>query len=393
MAGRGHAESADAAPAHGGQPVLPVRGVGLPEDGVPATVADAVLAPRATARARHAARRRAARGRARPLRAVAGAGGARGHRRPGRGRAGGVLTVHPTAVGFRHELARRAVEGTLPTLTRMALNEEVLAALLAREAPDLDRMSTTRCRRAPTRPSSSTRRRRRAGPARRAPKTRARTCTAWRSTTAAAPGRTSAALGQAHAWALFHADRRHDAVGPPSARSGSARSSAGRGRWGGRWRSWPCSTRPTTGWARPRQVGASGRCRCSTRSATPSSTPRRWCSSPSCSPCRPRTRGPRPRRHRARDGRTRRRRTPAPHGPAVPRPGAMELGDPGGLDEVLREHGARPLGGHHRRRDDGLPEPGPPAVAGRPVRRGPPTRASPSHQTPDCAASARRRLP
>jgi hypothetical protein len=43
----------------------------------------------------------------------------------------GVLDVRIDAVAFRHELARRAVEGSLPTSMRMELNARVLAALSA----------------------------------------------------------------------------------------------------------------------------------------------------------------------------------------------------------------------------------------------------------------------
>jgi hypothetical protein len=43
----------------------------------------------------------------------------------------GVLDVRADAVAFRHELARRAVEGSLPASTRMALNGRVLAGMSA----------------------------------------------------------------------------------------------------------------------------------------------------------------------------------------------------------------------------------------------------------------------
>lgn len=52
----------------------------------------------------------------------------------------GILEVHPGAVTFRHELARRAVEGSLPATRRMALHAAVLQALLTDDEPDLARV-------------------------------------------------------------------------------------------------------------------------------------------------------------------------------------------------------------------------------------------------------------
>ena len=48
----------------------------------------------------------------------------------------GVLSLRSNRVTFRHELARRAVAGTLSPLERLTLNADVLAALLARPDPD-----------------------------------------------------------------------------------------------------------------------------------------------------------------------------------------------------------------------------------------------------------------
>ena len=138
MAG-GHA-AADLHRLTAGNPFFLTEVLAAPDGGVPATVADAVLARvrRLAPATQRAVEQLAvvpgrcelwlARGVLADIADLAEAEQA------------GVLTVHATAVGFRHELARRAVEGTLPVLARMALNEKVLAALRSREDPDLDRM-------------------------------------------------------------------------------------------------------------------------------------------------------------------------------------------------------------------------------------------------------------
>ena len=52
----------------------------------------------------------------------------------------GLLRVSPTSVAFRHELARRAIEGSLPVARRVVLNRRVLHALVGREGADLSRI-------------------------------------------------------------------------------------------------------------------------------------------------------------------------------------------------------------------------------------------------------------
>lgn len=52
----------------------------------------------------------------------------------------GVLVVDREGVSFRHELARRALEQSLPTARRVALNRSMLAALLAGAEPDVARI-------------------------------------------------------------------------------------------------------------------------------------------------------------------------------------------------------------------------------------------------------------
>ncbi len=52
----------------------------------------------------------------------------------------GVLEVRPDRLAFRHELARRAIEHSLPELRRQRLNAAVVQALLAREQPERARL-------------------------------------------------------------------------------------------------------------------------------------------------------------------------------------------------------------------------------------------------------------
>jgi len=52
----------------------------------------------------------------------------------------GLLTVTPSRVSFRHELARRAVVDSMPSARRVAANRRVLAALLARPGIEVSRV-------------------------------------------------------------------------------------------------------------------------------------------------------------------------------------------------------------------------------------------------------------
>ncbi len=56
------------------------------------------------------------------------------------GVAAGLLVADPEAVGFRHELLRRAVEGSLPAMARRELNRRVLSALAGRREVDVARL-------------------------------------------------------------------------------------------------------------------------------------------------------------------------------------------------------------------------------------------------------------
>ena len=52
----------------------------------------------------------------------------------------GLLTVSTRRIAFRHELTRRAIEGSLPSARLMALNQRVLAALVERDGSDVSRI-------------------------------------------------------------------------------------------------------------------------------------------------------------------------------------------------------------------------------------------------------------
>ena len=52
----------------------------------------------------------------------------------------GLLTVSTRRISFRHELTRRAIEGSLPAARLMALNQRVLDALAGRDGSDVSRI-------------------------------------------------------------------------------------------------------------------------------------------------------------------------------------------------------------------------------------------------------------
>ena len=123
-----------------GNPFFVTEALASPDDPVPRTVVDAVLARvhRLTPAARQAVEQLAVvPSRVEPalLRALCPdlAPVAEAERL-------GVLEVRPEAVAFRHELARRAVVESLPVTVRLDLHERVTAALLAGPVPDLARV-------------------------------------------------------------------------------------------------------------------------------------------------------------------------------------------------------------------------------------------------------------
>jgi DNA-binding CsgD family transcriptional regulator/tetratricopeptide (TPR) repeat protein len=52
----------------------------------------------------------------------------------------GIIEMHPEGLAFRHELARQALERSLPAVRRIELNRAVVDALLARDDADLSRV-------------------------------------------------------------------------------------------------------------------------------------------------------------------------------------------------------------------------------------------------------------
>lgn len=125
----------------GGNPFYVTEILAAPSAGVPPTVVDAVLARTRTLspEAQQACEQLAVFPGSVPVELVA-----RVLDDPVQGvaeaEARGVLEVRPDRVAFRHELARRAIEASLPVMRRVALHRRALDALLADDAPDADRV-------------------------------------------------------------------------------------------------------------------------------------------------------------------------------------------------------------------------------------------------------------
>ena len=124
-----------------GNPFFVTEALATPDGGVPATVIDAVLAR--TSRLGERCRRALEQLSVVPS-PVSGelAGALLGSELEALAEAelAGVVEVSPEGVGFRHELARRAVEQRLPRIRRRALNAAVVAALRREERPDPARL-------------------------------------------------------------------------------------------------------------------------------------------------------------------------------------------------------------------------------------------------------------
>jgi DNA-binding CsgD family transcriptional regulator len=130
----------------------------------------------------------------------------------------GLLVVAPDAVTFRHELARRAVEGALPATARILLNERVLAALQADERTDPARVVHHAVAAGDDATVVAV-----------APVAARRACAAGAQRQGAAlfeealarrrllPSTEVAELRLAHAWALYYSDRRPEAAAESAA--------------------------------------------------------------------------------------------------------------------------------------------------------------------------------
>jgi DNA-binding CsgD family transcriptional regulator len=125
----------------------------------------------------------------------------------------GILEVRPDAVAFRHELARRAVEGALSAVEAMRLHARVLDALLARPDAELARVVHHAVRAGDD-----------AAVVRHAPEAARRACAAGAQRQGVAlyehalerrallSREDEAAISEACAWALYNANRQADAV-------------------------------------------------------------------------------------------------------------------------------------------------------------------------------------
>jgi hypothetical protein len=125
----------------------------------------------------------------------------------------GILEVRGDAVSFRHELARQAVVHTCTTTRRMLLNQQVLGVLLAQDEPDLARVVHHAIEAGDD-----------AAVVAHAPDAARRAVVAGAQGQAAAwyeqalrrhellAPEDRAGMAEAYAWALFHSDRRRDAL-------------------------------------------------------------------------------------------------------------------------------------------------------------------------------------
>jgi DNA-binding CsgD family transcriptional regulator/tetratricopeptide (TPR) repeat protein len=125
----------------------------------------------------------------------------------------GVLEVRADSIGFRHELARRAVQGSLAATVRMQLNARVLVALLDRPGADLARIVHHAVQAGDD-----------AAVAAYAPRAARQACAAGAQSQGAALYEHAlrrrhllapvdqAAITEGQAWALFHCNRRQEAL-------------------------------------------------------------------------------------------------------------------------------------------------------------------------------------
>ena len=220
-----------------GNPFFVTETLAAPPDEVPASVKDAVLARAARLWTRTAARRSSAcRWCPRTSRpSWPRSCSARRCARCPRPSSPGVIEDRPDGLGFRHELARRAIESSLPVTRVRLLNQAVVAALRAQERPerarlmhhavaagDVDDASSRSGRRPRARPRGPARTARRSRTSRRSCPTRR----GWRRPS-------SAAVLDDYGWELYNAaPLPRGGAAPAAPRRSSTRASATRSRSG-----------------------------------------------------------------------------------------------------------------------------------------------------------------
>ena len=126
----------------------------------------------------------------------------------------GVLEVAPSSLAFRHELARRAIEQSLPAIRRRQLNAEVVARAARQERPERARVMhhaveagdvETIVAVGPVAAREAARRRDRTG-------RRSRTSSPSSRTSSALAPRERAAVLDGYGWELYNAHRFREAV-------------------------------------------------------------------------------------------------------------------------------------------------------------------------------------
>lgn len=125
-----------------GNPFFVTEVLANPGAGVPRTVADAVVARlgRLTPACRRALEQLAVVPNRVPYELAETLLGGDGLDAVAEAEESGIVEAHASGLRFRHELARRAVEASLPVIRRRLLNRAVVSALLAAPHRDLDRL-------------------------------------------------------------------------------------------------------------------------------------------------------------------------------------------------------------------------------------------------------------
>ena len=124
----------------------------------------------------------------------------------------GILEVRARAVAFRHELARRAVEDSLPVSSGSGSTNGCWRRCSSRPSPTWREWCTTPCRPVTTRRSSRTPRPRPAGGGRRSPAPGGRPLREGPRRHRLLGGEEHAATAEAYGWTLYHCDRVREGV-------------------------------------------------------------------------------------------------------------------------------------------------------------------------------------